>query len=289
MQGQAFLAGGTGVVGRHLAPALRDHGWHVRALINQETAAEALPEGVEPALGDLLDPSVSDLAAGCELIVHAASAIPKQRDAPPEAWELNDRTRREGTRHLIRAAQANEVRFLLQSVTMLYADGGTAWIDAGSARIDPAPNVESMLDAEQMLFESRVPSLILRQGLLFGDKFMTVEPYRNAQRVFVIVDNGSAHRGKASIKRVQGRYKNLILIHTPVHASWLNQAVIYFSIVQRKVLTPNDFTNLDTLEQQLLAFGRRYEQIATPFEWKFTRTDLDRLAQRLELPTPRAA
>ena len=93
---------------------------------------------------------------------------------------------------------------------------------------------------------------------------MTVEPYSRAQRVFVIVDNGSAHRGKASIKR-QSAYKNLILVHTPVHASWLNQAEIYFSIVQRKVLTPNDFSDLDTLEQQLLAFGRRYEQIAAPF------------------------
>jgi hypothetical protein len=39
--------------------------------------------------------------------------------------------------------------------------------------------------------------------------------------VFVIVDNGSAHRGKKSIKRLQGSYKNLILVHTPVHASWL--------------------------------------------------------------------
>jgi hypothetical protein len=120
-------------------------------------------------------------------------------------------------------------------------------------------------------------------------QFMTVEPYSKAQRVFVIVDNGSAHRGKASIKRLQGRYKNLILVHTPVHASWLNQAEIYFSIVQRKVLTPNDFTNLDTLEQQLLTFGRRYEQIAEPFEWKFTRADLDRLAQRLDLPAAQAA
>jgi hypothetical protein len=107
--------------------------------------------------------------------------------------------------------------------------------------------------------------------------------------VFVIVDTGSAHRGKASIKRLQGRYKNLILLHTPVYASWLNQAEIYFSIVQRKVLTPSDFADLDTLEQQLLAFGRRYEQIATPFEWKFTRADLDRLAQRLDLPAARAA
>jgi hypothetical protein len=118
---------------------------------------------------------------------------------------------------------------------------------------------------------------------------MSVEPYSKARRVFVIVDNGSAHRGKASIKRLQGRYENLILVHTPVHASWLNQAEIYFSIVQRKVLTPNDFADLDTLAEQLLAFGRRYEQIATPFEWKFTRADLECLAQRLDLLAAQAA
>ena len=55
------------------------------------------------------------------------------------------------------------------------------------------------------------------------------------------------------------------------------------------MLTPNDFADLDTLEHQLLAFGRRYEQIAAPFQWKFTRADLDRLAQRLDLPTAQAA
>ena len=63
----------------------------------------------------------------------------------------------------------------------------------------------------------------------------------------------------------------------PIHASWLNQAEIYFSVVQRKVLTPNDFADLDTLEHRLLAFGQRYEQIASPFEWKFTRQDLNKL------------
>jgi len=109
------------------------------------------------------------------------------------------------------------------------------------------------------------------------EQVMTVEPYRSAQRVFVIVDNGSAHRGKRSIDRLQGAWPNLVLVHTPIHASWLNQAEIYFSVVQRKVLTPNDFADLDTLEQQLLAFGRRYEQIASPFQWKFTRQDLHKL------------
>ena len=68
-----------------------------------------------------------------------------------------------------------------------------------------------------------------------------------------------------------------------------HQAEIYFSIVQRKVLTPNDFPNSNTLERELLAFGRRYEQIAQPFQWKFTRADLDRLAQKLDRPTAQAA
>jgi DDE superfamily endonuclease len=121
------------------------------------------------------------------------------------------------------------------------------------------------------------------------DQFMSQHPYKQAQRVFVIVDHGSAHRGQRSIDRLQGTWPNLILVHTPVHASWLNQAEIYFSIVQRKVVTPNDFPDLDTLEQQLLTFGRRYEQIAQPFEWKFTRADLDRLAERLDLPAAQAA
>ena len=121
------------------------------------------------------------------------------------------------------------------------------------------------------------------------EQFMSVEPYSKAQRVFVIVDNGSAHRGQRSIDRLQGAWPNLILVHTPVHASWLNQAEIYFSVVQRKVLTPNDFPDLDTLEPPLLAFGRRYEQIAAPFQWKFTRADLDRLAQRLDQPAAHAA
>lgn len=116
------------------------------------------------------------------------------------------------------------------------------------------------------------------------DQFMSVEPYKKARRVFLIVDNGSAHRGKRSIDRLQGAWPNLVLVHTPIHASWLNQAEIYFSVVQRKVVQPNDFENLDILEQRLLAFGRRYEQISQPFQWKFTRHDLDKLLAKLDAP-----
>jgi hypothetical protein len=113
-----------------------------------------------------------------------------------------------------------------------------------------------------------------------ADQFMSQHPYDKAQRVFLIVDNGSAHRGQRSIDRLQGAWKNLIVVHTPIHASWLNQCEIYFSLVQRKVVTPNNFPDLDTLEHHLLAFGRRYEQIAIPFQWKFTRQDLNTLLAR---------
>ena len=125
---------------------------------------------------------------------------------------------------------------------------------------------------------------------LFGrlvEHFMGVAPYANAQRVFLIVDNGSAHRGQRSIDRLQGAWPNLVVVHTPVHAGWLNQSEIYFSVVQRKALQPNDFSDLDALERHPLAFGRHYEQIATPFEWKFTRHDLDRLLARLDDGPPR--
>jgi len=67
-----------------------------------------------------------------------------------------------------------------------------------------------------------------------------------------------------------------------VHASWLNQIDIYFSVVQRKVLTPNDFTSLGQVARRLLGFQRRYQQTAVPFDWRFTRTDLDRLLRRLD-------
>jgi hypothetical protein len=115
---------------------------------------------------------------------------------------------------------------------------------------------------------------------------MGQEPYASARRVFWIVDNGSSHRGQRSIDRLEGGYKNLVLVHLPVHASWLNQIEIYFSIVQRKVLQPNDLTDLAAVEERLLGFGRHYEQVAQPFEWKFTRDDLDRLLDRLDTPRP---
>ena len=114
------------------------------------------------------------------------------------------------------------------------------------------------------------------------EQVMTAEPYASAKRVFWIVDNGSSHRGQASIDRLEGEWPTLRLIHLPIHASWLDQCEIYFSIVQRKVVNPNDFTDTDQITERLAAFESRYNALGEPFDWTFGRDDLAKLLARIE-------
>ncbi len=112
-------------------------------------------------------------------------------------------------------------------------------------------------------------------------------PDNTAERVFWVVDNGSSHRGEAAVRRLTTAYANLMVVHTPLHARWLNQVAIYCSIVQRKVLTPNDFASLEEVEQRL----RLYEELSNrpphPFEWQFTRAKLVEFLKRLEAHSAR--
>jgi transposase len=116
---------------------------------------------------------------------------------------------------------------------------------------------------------------------------MHEEPYRSARRVFLITDNGSSHRGRRAANRLRAKWPNIILVHTPLHASWLNQIEVYFSIVQRKVLNPNDFSNPAALKSNLMRFQQRYEKSAKPFEWTFTRRDLHDLLAKLRAKSDR--
>jgi hypothetical protein len=118
------------------------------------------------------------------------------------------------------------------------------------------------------------------------EQVMTRPPYHDARRVFWVVDNCSSHRGLKAVQRLRDQYPQLTLVHAPVHASWLNQVEIYFSIVQRKVLSPNDFPNLDALAERLLDFQYYWESAARPFEWKFTRQDLAELLTKLKKHAP---
>ena len=115
------------------------------------------------------------------------------------------------------------------------------------------------------------------------EQVMTSEPYASASRVFWIMDNGSSHRGAASVKRMARAWPNAHLIHLPKHASWLDQAEIYFPIVQRNALAPNDFTDLGQIRDRLATFETRYNAIARPFSWKFARTDPRDLLRRIDV------
>ena len=119
-------------------------------------------------------------------------------------------------------------------------------------------------------------------GRLVAD-VMLKPPYTSAERMFWIVDNGSSHRGAKAAAELRERYNNLILVHTPIHASWLNQIEIYFSILQRKVLTPNNFKDIKALEHPILAFQNHYMKYAKPFNWKYTCHDLEQQFERLRL------
>jgi hypothetical protein len=131
------------------------------------------------------------------------------------------------------------------------------------------------------LFGRCEPTTGIEPFSCFVDQVMTAEPYASARRVFWVLDNGSSHRGVACVERLTSAYPNLVPVHLPIHAPWLNQVEIYFGILQRKVLTPADATSLEELAARILAFEREYEQHAAPFEWRFTRADLNRLLGRL--------
>jgi DDE superfamily endonuclease len=114
------------------------------------------------------------------------------------------------------------------------------------------------------------------------EQVMRTEPYRSASRVFWVVDNGSSHRGLAAVRRLRKAYRKAVLVHTPVHASWLNQVEIYFSIIQRKVLTPNDFASLEEVEQRLRLYEELSNREPRPFDWRFDRAALRDFLERLE-------
>jgi transposase len=117
-------------------------------------------------------------------------------------------------------------------------------------------------------------------------KVMTTEPYASARRVFWVVDNGSSHCGRASVARMAEAWPTATLVHLPVHASWLNQIEVVFSVIQRKVIKPGDFADLDALAERLTAFEARYNTTARPFDWTFTRADLLELCRRIDAHQP---
>ena len=112
------------------------------------------------------------------------------------------------------------------------------------------------------------------------DNVMQQQPYANADRVFWIVDNGPSHHPNTFPARLNALYPNTLAVNVPFHASWLNQIELYFSVLQRKALTPNDLATKQALTERILGFEDHYNHTAKPFRWNFTRHDL---AKRMRL------
>jgi transposase len=119
------------------------------------------------------------------------------------------------------------------------------------------------------------------------ERVMTLEPYASARRVFWVVDNGSSHNGQRSVDRMTAAWPTAQLVHLPVHASWLNQIEVVFSVIQRKVIKPADFADLAALADRLERFEAHYNHTARPFDWRFTRSDLAAMLERLDTHHPR--
>jgi DDE superfamily endonuclease len=103
----------------------------------------------------------------------------------------------------------------------------------------------------------------------------------DAERIFLILDNGCAHHPNTSPARIQAQFPQVTVVHLPTHASWLNQIEIYFSILRRKALTPANFDSVAALQERILGFQCRYNERAEPFTWNYTRQQLAQYLQRV--------
>lgn len=135
------------------------------------------------------------------------------------------------------------------------------------------------------VFQGRVMGQIVDKNCMLTfnqlvDHVMTQAPYDSARRVFWIVDNGPSHHPATFPARLSALHEYAIAVHLPVHASWLNQIELYFSILQRKALTPRDFKSPDAMQQRILAFQERFTAQAKPFNWRYSAKDLQ---ERLKL------
>jgi nucleoside-diphosphate-sugar epimerase len=161
---KVFVAGATGVVGNRAVARLVDARHEVTAVArlvdarHEVTAVARSAEkaelvrslGATPVHVSLFDrDGLTAALAGHDAVVTLATKIPSISHAlAPGAWDENNRIRTEGSATLVDAAIAAGVsRYVQESITFTYPDGGDAWIDAprrtsthpGSGPAPPTP------------------------------------------------------------------------------------------------------------------------------------------------------
>jgi nucleoside-diphosphate-sugar epimerase len=189
---RVFIAGGTGVIGRRVVPALVKAGYEVTAATRSETGAAQLRSmGVESALMDLMDASSVRRAMGKpDLVVNLTTRVPGSTTAMifPWAWRGNDRVRRTGSANLATAARLAGADCVVQeSYAPVYADHGDEWIDERWT-VAPARYNRTVLDAEASAaqftkFGGR--GIVLRFANFYGpDSFVTRDMIQSVKRGF---------------------------------------------------------------------------------------------------------
>ncbi len=179
---RVVVVGATGVLGRNVLPRLIERGHAVRAVVRRPEQAYLLERlGVEATLGDILDPASLDRAvAGCEAALHLSTAVP--RPGAALHWDMNDRIRREGTRHLLAAAtRGGARRYVQQSIALVYGDHGACIVDEATP-LAPVPVAQSAADMEGQVRASALDWRILRGGIFYGPGTGREKGWRAAAR-----------------------------------------------------------------------------------------------------------
>ncbi|MFA5885025.1 MAG: NAD(P)-dependent oxidoreductase [Acidimicrobiia bacterium] len=205
MSHAVFVTGATGVLGRATVPRLLVAGWSVTAVARSDAAADALrAAGAQPIAVDLFDTdAVAAALAGHTAVMHLATSIPPlARMRKRDAWVTNDRLRVDATRHLLAAARVHGIdRFVKESITYPYLDGGERWLDE-DAPLDPAEAWRATLSGEELVREYAAEGgsgVVLRFGALYAPDARSTEEYRTLARRHMAPFPGRAEAFVSSI------------------------------------------------------------------------------------------
>jgi 2-alkyl-3-oxoalkanoate reductase len=173
---RVFISGATGVLGRRVVKLLVENGHQVVGLSRSQANTDWLQRhGAEARQGDLFNQQeICDLAAGCNAVLHLATAVPTKSRTTPADWATNDRIRREGTQSMVEAALHNNCDlYLQQSVAFIYGDQNGAWVDETSPLPVQQVNIlQSAVDMEKIVQEAMVerglPAVVLRFGAFYS-------------------------------------------------------------------------------------------------------------------------
>lgn len=172
------VLGATGVLGRNVIPRLIAAGHEVAAAVRNDDGARLMQTfGAMPVRGDILDAaSLPAIVDGCDAALHLATAIPKAGAAMD--WTLTHRIRTEGTRNLIQACQAANVRRYVQQSIAMILGGSDEWRDEDAPVLGEHPVYKSSVEMEKSVRESDLDWRILRGGLFYGPGTGREEMYR---------------------------------------------------------------------------------------------------------------